>query len=197
MKVGVAGLGKMGYAIAERMLETDFKVTVWNRTPVRYENLDSVEVAESPANLANRTNVILSVMGDDNAIEAVYKGNSGFASTDLTGKVVIELCTTLPERVIEIENLINSVGGLFLECPVGGTVGPAKKGQLLGLAGGTKEAFFASEPVLRKLTRILVHLGSVGTGAAMKLSINLPLWSIGSRWGKPSFSRSMEELNQN
>jgi 3-hydroxyisobutyrate dehydrogenase len=70
---------------------------------------------------------------------------------------------------------VEARGGRFLECPVGGTIGPAREGQLLGLAGGTDAAFAAAEPVLRKLTRRLEHLGPVGTASAMKLAINLPL----------------------
>lgn len=65
--------------------------------------------------------------------------------------------------------------GMFLECPVGGTIGPALEGKLLGLAGGTDEAFTRAKSVLQKLTRRLEHFGPVGSGAAMKLSINLPL----------------------
>ena len=179
MRVGVIGLGRMGHAIAERLVELGPVPVVWNRTPGKAAGLAGVVEATSPADLAARSDVILSVLADDAAIEAVYGGPGGnpegLCSADLAGKVVVEFCTTAPATARALEARVAAVAGMFLECPVGGTVGPARNGQLLGLAGGSEAAFEAARPVLERLTRRLEHLGPVGRGSAMKLAINLPL----------------------
>ncbi len=181
--IGVVGLGKMGRAIAERLVETGDSLVVWNRTPERAEGLGAREVA-SPAEVAAETHLILSVLADDAAVDAVYRGADGLLSSDLQGRTVVEFCTMSPERARELEVAVGETGGAFLECPVGGTVGPARQGQLLGLAGGSEEAFAVARPTLEKLTRRLEHVGPTGAGAAMKLAINLPLMVYWSALGE-------------
>ena len=174
MRIGIVGLGRMGRAMAERLIEDGKAPMVWNRTPAKAEGLGCT-VAATPAALAAEVDVVLSVLANDAAIEAVYHGPDGICAADLAGTVVVEMCTTSPETSRALEAAVTAAGGMFLECPVGGTIGPARAGQLLGLAGGTDAAFSAASPVLSLLTRRLEHLGPVGTGAAMKLAINLPL----------------------
>ncbi|MGI9500756.1 MAG: NAD(P)-dependent oxidoreductase [Geminicoccaceae bacterium] len=181
--IGVIGLGKMGRAIAERLVETDDSLVVWNRTPGRAEGLGAKETM-SPAEIAAETNVILSVLADDAAVDAVYRGPDRLLSVALQGRIVVEFCTMSPERARTLEVAVGEAGGAFLECPVGGTVGPARQGQLLGLAGGSEEAFALAKPTLEKLTRRLEHVGPTGAGAAMKLAINLPLMVYWSALGE-------------
>ncbi len=181
--IGVIGLGKMGRAIAGRLEACGETLLVWNRTPGREAGL-SAEMAASPAALCERVRLVLSVLADDAAIDAVYSGEGGILSGDLGGKTVVEFCTMSPERARWLEGQVAEAGGTLLECPVGGTVGPAEKGALLGLAGGSDEAFEAARPVLEKLTRRLEHVGQTGSGAAMKLAINLPLMVYWSALGE-------------
>jgi 3-hydroxyisobutyrate dehydrogenase len=70
---------------------------------------------------------------------------------------------------------VQAAGASFLECPVGGSVGPAKEGRLLGFVGGTAEDLARARPVLESLCRRIEHVGPLGAGATMKLTINLPL----------------------
>ncbi|MBM1219168.1 NAD(P)-dependent oxidoreductase [Ponticoccus sp. SC2-23] len=174
MTVGILGLGKMGRAMAEKLVEDGVDLIVWNRSPGKAEGLDA-KVAASPAALAAECDVILSILTDDAAIAQVYDGPDGLLSADLAGKTIVEMTTTAPETSRALEPKVAAAGGQLLECPVGGTVGPAREGQLLGLAGGSEAAFAAAKPVLEKITRRLEHLGPMGSGAAMKLAINLPL----------------------
>jgi len=175
MNVGLVGVGKMGRAIAERLVEQGHGLHLWNRTPEKALGIDGTTACATPADVVAHADIILSVLANDAAIEAVYAGPGGLCSTDLSGTTVVEMCTTSPERMIALEALVGQGGGQFLECPVGGTIGPARAGQLLGLAGGAEAAFAAAKPVLNEMTRRLEYLGPVGTGAAMKLAINLPL----------------------
>ncbi len=181
--IGLIGLGKLGRAIAERLVETNHDLIVWNRTASRAEGVGA-KVAQSPATLANDVSVIVSVLSDDAAVDAVYRGADGLLSQDLAGKTIVELCTMSPDRARALEADVMRAGGAFLECPVGGTVGPARQGALLGMAGGSAAAFEAARPVLEQMTRRLEHLGPAGSGAAMKLAINLPLMVYWSALGE-------------
>ncbi|NKB27337.1 MAG: NAD-binding protein [Rhodobacteraceae bacterium] len=175
MTVAIIGIGNMGQAIAQRLIDLGHTPVLWNRTRSKATAISVASVAPSPVAAAQSAEVILSILANDTAIEAAYFGPDGLCSADLSGKVVVEMCTTSPAQTLALEAAVQAQGGLFLECPVGGTIGPARAGQLLGLAGGSDPAFKAAKSVLTQITRRLEHLGPVGTGAAMKLAINLPL----------------------
>ena len=174
MKIGIAGLGNMGRAIAERLEEEGVPLIVWNRSPGKSDGL-TAEVAATPADLVSKADLVLSVLANDAATEEVYFGQDGFLSGRLDGTLIVEFCTQSPDRSKALSMAVTKAGGAYLECPVGGTVAPARAGKLLGLAGGNAEDFQKARPVLEKLTRRLEYMGPVGSGAAMKLSINLPL----------------------
>ncbi|MEQ9042009.1 MAG: NAD(P)-dependent oxidoreductase [Silicimonas sp.] len=174
MKIGIAGLGNMGRAIAERLEEEGVPLIVWNRSPGKSDGL-TAEVAATPADLVSNADMVLSVLANDAATEEVYFGQDGFLSERLDGTLIVEFCTQAPDRSRALAKAVTKAGGTYLECPVGGTVAPARAGKLLGLAGGNAEDFRKARPVLEKLTRRLEYMGPVGSGAAMKLSINLPL----------------------
>jgi 3-hydroxyisobutyrate dehydrogenase len=177
MRIGVAGLGRMGTAIAERLKETGHDLVVWNRSAEKAKPLAEAgaEVARSPAELASRAEAILTILTDANAIETVYRGPSGILSAELGGKLVIEMSTVQPETETKLAGEVRAKGAAFVECPVGGTVGPARAGKLIGLAGGEEADVTRARPILEQLCRRLDHVGPVGAGASMKLAINLPL----------------------
>jgi 3-hydroxyisobutyrate dehydrogenase len=171
--IGIAGTGRMGTAFARRLVETGHDVTVWNRTADR-----TAAATEAGARLATdlaalaRCDVILISLTDAAAVNAVADGLLG---ADMRGKLIIDLSTLLPEDARGLAARFSGAGADFVDCPVGGTVAPALKGQLLGMAGGTEEAFARAKPILDLLCRRVEHLGPAGSGAAMKLAVNLPL----------------------
>lgn len=175
MQVAIIGVGNMGRAMAERLRAQGHGLHLWNRTRDKAAAVDGAQVHGRPADAALAADVTLSILADDAALAAVYEGPDGLCSVDLTGRTMVEMSTTSSATVQALAARVAAAGGRFLECPVGGTIGPARAGQLLGLAGGAPEALEAARPVLADLTRRLEHLGPVGTGAAMKLAINLPL----------------------
>ena len=85
------------------------------------------------------------------------------------------MSTVQPETEIALAEKVRAKGGTFVECPVGGTVGPAREGKLLGVAGGTAEDFARARPLLAQMCRRVEHVGPVGAGSSMKLALNLPL----------------------
>ncbi len=173
MRIGVAGMGKMGAAMAARLQETGADVMVWNRTRDRAD-ATGLPVAETPHALAQACDVVVTMLFDADAVQAVYLGPDGLMA-GAQGRLFIEMSTVRPEIQVALAAVVTHAEGVFIECPVGGTTGPARAGKLLGLVGGDAAGFERAKPVLEHLCRRVEHIGPVGAGASMKLAINLPL----------------------
>jgi 3-hydroxyisobutyrate dehydrogenase len=177
MKVGVCGTGKMGAAIAQRLISCGHEVSVWNRDPAKTQPLARLgaSVATSPAALCEACEVVITMVLDDAALDAVYRHAGGILSADLSDRLLVDMSTVLPatEEAIAVE--IKAKGAAFVECPVGGTVGPAREGRLFGLVGGNEADVSRARPLLEQLCRRVEHVGPPGAGARLKLAINLPL----------------------
>ena len=137
MQIGIAGTGKMGTAIAQRLLEVGHEVTAWNRTA---DKLDAVAkagaaTARTPAELARRSQAIITLLTDAAAIDAVYCGTAGLLAGDVAGKLLVEMSTVEPRTEVALAEKARAKGAAFVECPVGGSTGPARQGKLIGLMG--------------------------------------------------------------
>ncbi|MBO0755763.1 MAG: NAD(P)-dependent oxidoreductase [Bradyrhizobiaceae bacterium] len=177
MEIGVAGLGRMGVAISQRLMGAGHTLTVWNRTAAKTKPLADAgaKVASTPADLASRVEAIITILTDAAAIDAVYSGPAGLLTAPVKGKLFIEMSTVRPETEIALAGQVRAKGATLVECPVGGTTGPARQGKLIGLMGAVPEDAARARPILEQLCRRLEHCGPVGAGAVMKLAINLPL----------------------
>jgi 3-hydroxyisobutyrate dehydrogenase len=194
MKIGVAGLGAMGANIAARLIEVGHDVTVWNRTPEKTKPLAEAgaKVAGSPAEVAAVSEAVITILTDGAAIDAVYNGPSGLLSGDVKGKLFIEMSTVAPKVETDLAPKVRGKGAALVECPVGGSTTPARKGQLLGLMGAEPADAKRALPILEQLCRKVEHCGPVGAGAAIKLSINLPLMVAWQAYGEAfSIARSV------
>jgi 3-hydroxyisobutyrate dehydrogenase len=177
MKIGVAGLGKMGSAIAERLMECGHELIVWNRSTEKTAPLvaKGATATKSAADLAGEVEAIVTILFDAEAIDGVYRTPDGILAGNLSGKLIIDMSTVRPETSAALAKDVRASGGTFVECPVGGSTGPARLGKLLGMAGGEAADVARAKPILDQLCRRFEHFGPVGTGARMKLAINLPL----------------------
>ncbi|MBA2963132.1 MULTISPECIES: NAD(P)-dependent oxidoreductase [Ramlibacter] len=177
MQIGIAGTGKMGSAIAKRLLATGHPVVAWNRTRERAQPvLDAGAAwAETPAALASEADLVITMVSDDAALEAVHFGPDGLLAGRVDGRLFIDMSTVAPDTQRSVGRRVLAAGARYLECPVGGSVGPASQGKLLGFAGGDAQDVERARPVLEQLCRRLEHVGGFGAGATMKLAINLPL----------------------
>ena len=186
MRVGVAGLGVMGAAVAARLMEVGHEVTVWNRTPEKIKALadTGAKVASTPAQLASAVEATITMLTDAAAIDSVYNGPNGLLAGDVKGKLLIEMSTVPPKVSAALAPKVRAKGAHFVECPVGGSTAPARKGQLLGLMGAEPSDAARAKPILDQLCRKVEHCGPVGTGAAMKLAINLPLMVAWQAYGE-------------
>ena len=161
--VAVLGLGRMGAAIAGRLLGAGHEVVVWNRTPGRAEELaaQGAAVAETPAEAAAKADVVITMLADPAAVEAVV---GGAASALRPGACLVEMSTIGPEAVRGLRAWLPDGVGL-VDAPVMGSVPRVVAGEVTVLAGGDVER---AEPVLATLGRI-VRCGDLGSGAALKL----------------------------
>lgn len=177
MKIGVAGIGRMGAVIAERLLKHGHQVTVWNRTRAKAEALTvhGATVADTPAQLAASADLILSILTDATAIAAAYDSPDGLLSGDVKAKLFVEMSTVRPEFQRALSARVRAKGAAFIDCPVSGSTGPARDGKLLAFVGGDAADLARAQPVLEQLCRRIEHVGPVGAGTSLKLAINLPL----------------------
>jgi 3-hydroxyisobutyrate dehydrogenase len=184
MRIGVAGIGKMGAAIAARLMEVGHDVVLWNRTLDKAKAATGASVVTTPAELAKTSEAVITILTDGAAIEAVYNGPSGLLSGDITGKLFIEMSTVPPKVETALLSKVEAKNADFVECPVGGSTTPARQGKLLGLLGGEADAAGRALPILNQLCRKVEHCGPVGSGSSMKLAINLPLMVAWQAYGE-------------
>jgi 3-hydroxyisobutyrate dehydrogenase len=186
MHIGVTGLGAMGASVAARLLEVGHQVTVWNRSAGKAKPLADAgaKVAATPADVTSACEAVITMLTDGAAIDAVYDGASGLLSGNAKGKLFIEMSTVAPKVETGLAVKVRAKGAAFVECPVGGSTAPARKGQLLGLMGAEPADAARAKPILDQLCRKVEHCGPVGAGAAMKLAINLPLMVAWQAYGE-------------
>jgi 3-hydroxyisobutyrate dehydrogenase len=178
MKIGVCGTGRMGSSIAQRLMSVGHEVAVWNRNSAKTKSLTDAgaRLAASPAELAERSEVVIVMLLNDAATEAVYRGSNGILKSELAGKLVIDMSTVRPDTMTSIGASVAQQGAAFVECPVGGSTGPAREGKLFGLVGGSKINVARAMPLLEQMCRRIEHVGEgLGSGSMMKLAVNLPL----------------------
>lgn len=175
LKVGVIGLGRMGGAMAARLIEQGHEVCGWNRTAERAAAFEGLAVKESPAEVAASSDFTIVMLLDERAARPVYHGEDGILAADLKSTILIDMSTLKPGDMQANAEAVAAHGGRFVACPVGGTVGPARSGKLLGLVGGNPAVIDAAKPVLDELCDRLERFDTAPAAAAMKLAVNLPL----------------------
>jgi 3-hydroxyisobutyrate dehydrogenase len=164
MQIGLAGTGKMGSAMVRRLLAFGHAVRVWNRTAARAQPLLATGAtwAATPRALAPGCDIVITMLTDEPALDSVYDGPDGLLAAPLGGLLLIDMSTVSPAKP-------QALG------PVGGSVGPAAEGKLLGFVGGDAPDLARARDLLGQLCRRVEHVGAWGAGATMKLAINLPL----------------------
>jgi 3-hydroxyisobutyrate dehydrogenase len=177
MRIGIAGIGNMGSSIGARLIEVGHTLTVWNRTVEKTKPLADAgaAVAKTPAELTSSVEVVISLLIDAAASDAVYHGPHGLLAGDTRGKVFIEMATVTPEAQVALAEKVRAKGAAYVECPVSGSVIPARAGKLLGLMGAEPADAARARPLLEQMCRRVMHAGPVGSGALLKLAVNLPL----------------------
>jgi 3-hydroxyisobutyrate dehydrogenase len=177
MKIGVCGTGRMGSSIAQRLMSVGHEVGVWNRNPAKTKPLTDAgaRLLASPAELVEGSDVVIVMLLNDAATEAVYRGPNGILNGKLAGKLVIDMSTIRPDTMQSNGAAVLQQGAAFVESPVGGSTAPAREGKLFALVGGSKADVARAMPLLEQMCRRIEHVGELGSGSMMKLAVNLPL----------------------
>jgi 3-hydroxyisobutyrate dehydrogenase len=171
-KIGILGIGLMGEAIAQRLIELEVPIIVYNRTPEKLTSLKNLgaEIAITSAEVLTKAECIILMLSDGRAIEEVLL--SDIEVDRFHNRTIIQMGTIAPSESQAIRERIINLGGEYLEAPVLGSIPEARQGKLLSLVGATREQFnkwselfgyFSPEPLL---------IGEVGKAAALKLALN-------------------------
>ena len=173
-KVALFGLGNMGSGMAGQLLRAGYPLTLWNRSIERANAFEQAgaHVAASPREAAERAEIIISMVADDEASRQVWNGEHGALAGVRRGSVLIESSTLSPGWIKELAIAAGEKGCDFLDAPVTGSKPHANSGELFFLVGGEGPAFDRALPVLREMGRDAIHLGPSGSGALMKLINN-------------------------
>ncbi|MFH9087307.1 NAD(P)-dependent oxidoreductase [Streptomyces sp. NPDC017673] len=175
MNVGFIGLGVMGRPMALRLASAGTPLVVWNRTPERTEPLRAAgaEVAADAGAVFARAEVVLLMLADETATDAVLgRGTPGLAAR-VAGRTVVHMGTTSPEYSHALETEIRAAGGRYVEAPVSGSRVPAEQGQLVAMLAGEEAAVAAVRPLLAPMCREAFACGAVPGALLMKLAVNI------------------------
>ncbi len=173
--IGFIGLGKMGVPILKNIMKKHQVVGVYNRTQAKahpYAALD-MKVFKDPWEVASKCSIIVMMLSDSQAVKDVMYGKSGVLDNLGTGKIVIDLSTIHPDDSLKLSADVKERGAEFIDSPVVGSVPVADAGQLVTLAGGSKDAFSRIRPILESFSKEVFYLGPNGTGLKMKLVNNM------------------------
>jgi 3-hydroxyisobutyrate dehydrogenase len=172
--VGFIGMGHMGSGMARRLLDAGYPLTVFDRTPAHTAPLTQrgASVAQSPAELAARSEVVMLCVTDDAAQEQVTLGPDGALAGVRTGAPIIDLSTVSPGASRRLAQAAHEHGGTVLDAAVSGSVPQVEQGSLVIFVGGEPEAFERCRPLLEVLGKSIFHMGPSGSGTTMKLVAN-------------------------
>ncbi|MFI7530223.1 NAD(P)-dependent oxidoreductase [Nocardia salmonicida] len=174
-RVGFIGLGSQGAPMARRIAEAGYETTLWARREATLEPFadSGTRVADSPAALAEASDVVcLCVVGDADVREVV-SGEHGVLAGLTSGGIVVVHSTVHPDTCRELAEYAAGQGCSLIDAPVSGGGKAAAEGQLLVMVGGPAEATARCRPVFETYANPVVHLGEVGSGQVAKLLNNL------------------------
>ena len=170
-RVGFIGLGIMGHGMAANLLKAGFAVTVWNRTITRMEELvaQGAHAGANPADVAERSDIIVTCVSDTPDVQAVVLGENGVIQGAQPGSLVIDCSTISPQATQELAAQLASKGIFMLDAPVSGGSEGAAKGTLSIMVGGDAAQFERALPVFRAMGKTVTHVGGNGAGQTVKL----------------------------
>jgi len=170
--VGLIGLGNMGTAVAERLLGADYRLVVFNRTAQKADGLaaQGAEVAETPAELLEQTDVVVTSLANDDALEAVA---AQVLPAARPGTVLVDLSTVSPAVSARVAALADEAAVDYLRAPVSGNPTVVRAGNLSFMVSGPRETLDRVEPVLLAIGPTIHYVGEAEQARIVKLAINL------------------------
>ncbi len=174
--IAVIGTGIMGREMVLKLLEKGHQLTVNNRTKAKTQALleAGAEFAETPAKAVAEADFIISMVGDDTDSREVWLGTNGVISGNIkSGAIAVECSSLSHSWILELNDVLQSKGMRFADCPVTGGPDGTRAGMLRILAGGDSETLTALQPLFDAFAQEVIHFGPVGAGTSYKLIVNL------------------------
>jgi 3-hydroxyisobutyrate dehydrogenase-like beta-hydroxyacid dehydrogenase len=173
-RIGLIGLGLMGLPMGMNLRKAGYPLTVWNRTASRAKDLVEAGaiLAKSPQEVAETSDVLLTMVSDPPALESVLWGEGGALPALKAGSVYIDSSTISPALVQKIAKACQKGGIRFLDAPVTGGDWGAREGNLVFMIGGDAETLKEVQPILDVMGKRFFHLGPNGAGQTIKLAMN-------------------------
>ncbi|WP_068780053.1 NAD(P)-dependent oxidoreductase [Paenibacillus sp. GM2] len=173
-KIGFIGLGTMGAPMAANLLKAGYEVTVYNRTASKCAPLVSqgAKQAASPKEAAASTDIVITMVSNDQSIEAVYDGSEGVLSGLQSGAIVIDCSTISPVLVKQTAAKVQERGGSFLDAPVTGSSPAAIDGSLVFMIGGHADILEKCRDLFEIMGKKILYMGPNGSGAVAKIAHN-------------------------
>ena len=174
--LGIIGLGHMGGNMAARLLAAGYSVygEARHREGAQELEVKGLQWRDTPRQLAESAEVVLSSLPDDDVLEQVASGPDGVPAGLSNGQVWIDLSTVSPRKSRDIAQRVREQGATFLDAPVSGSVPQVQSGTLTIMVGGDEDAYTRVEPILRELGTPH-YIGENGHGLVLKLAINISL----------------------
>jgi 3-hydroxyisobutyrate dehydrogenase-like beta-hydroxyacid dehydrogenase len=172
---GFIGLGLMGGPMAANVARAGFPLTVWNRTPSKCEPLRELgaQVATEAADVAAASDVVITMVSDDAALEDLLFGAGAVAAALRPGAVVVDMSTTTPASMESVAATLAERGARLVDAPVFGSTEPATTGDLWAVVGAEPDDLARVRPQLDAMCGTVFPMGPVGAGSLMKVSGNL------------------------
>jgi 3-hydroxyisobutyrate dehydrogenase-like beta-hydroxyacid dehydrogenase len=175
--LGFIGLGVMGSEMVDRLLAKGHSVTGYNRTRSKAERLiaKGMKFAESPCEVAEAADVVLSMVTNGSALKGIAEGPNGFLAGLRAGKILVDISTVGPDLSREIAEKVRALGADMLDAPVSGSVITLQQGNLSVMVGGRAETFEKVKPILLDIGPKVTLVGGNGLALSMKIASNLSL----------------------
>lgn len=171
-EIGWIGTGVMGKSMCAHLLNAGYNVSVYNRTKSKAEELiDNGAIwCSNPKEVAERSDIIFTIVGFPNDVKEVYLGDNGILSGAKKGSIIIDMTTSEPSLAQEIYERAKVKGISSIDAPVsGGDIG-AKQGTLAIMAGGDKETYNKVLPLFQLMGKNIAYMGKAGSGQHTKMS---------------------------
>ena len=177
LSVGFVGLGNMGQNMAKHLLKAGHRLVIYDVSASAIRPLADAGavVAESPADLAQKSDRVLTMVPTSAHVMEVYAGQNGILSGVKAGSILMDSSTIDPQTSVKVSQLAQQKGAVFLDTPVTGAVPAARNASLTFLVGGKANEVDTIKDLLLCMGKNVIHCGPVGSGEAAKICNNMLL----------------------
>ena len=177
MKIGIVGTGMLGEAVGLHLLDVGYEITVFNRSKKKTEKLENkgATVVDSPKNVAEKSELVIVVVKDADAVKDVVFGDYGILAGRHEGMCIADMSTINPNSTREISKQVTENGIDYMEIPVMGGPNVAINGKLVIMASGKREVFEKFKTIFESIADQSIYLGDTGTAHSIKLAMNLQI----------------------